>query len=63
VRLLGLEGNILHVADIDILDGTPIIDIKPYVPAFDSFAAGRIGWCSRIAGGVKEIADDRFAGP
>jgi len=60
VRLLGIKGNVLQVADIDVLDGTPLIDIKPYVPMFDSFAARKIGWCSRIADGVKGVADDRF---
>jgi tRNA (adenine37-N6)-methyltransferase len=61
VRLLRIEGNILHVADLDILDGTPLLDIKPYVPAFDLFAAERIGWCSRLAKGALPVADDRFA--
>lgn len=59
VRISRLEGNVIHVLDLDMLDGTPLLDIKPYVPAFDSFAAERIGWF----GTVKEItvtADDRF---
>jgi tRNA-Thr(GGU) m(6)t(6)A37 methyltransferase TsaA len=59
VRLLSMEGNHLVVADVDMLDGTPLLDIKPYVPAFDSFAATRIGWYEgKIAQGV--VADDRF---
>ena len=36
VRLLKVEGNILHIANLDILDGTPLLDIKPYVPDFDA---------------------------
>jgi tRNA-Thr(GGU) m(6)t(6)A37 methyltransferase TsaA len=59
VRLLSMEGNHLVVADVDMLDGTPLLDIKPYVPAFDSFAATRIGWYEgKIARGV--VADNRF---
>ena len=54
-----MEGNHLVVADVDMLDGTPLLDIKPYVPAFDSFAATRIGWYEgKIARGV--VADNRF---
>jgi tRNA-Thr(GGU) m(6)t(6)A37 methyltransferase TsaA len=59
VRLLGMEGNQLLVADVDMLDGTPLLDIKPYVPAFDSFDAARIGWyevCLR----PDMVADGRF---
>ncbi|MFC1525385.1 tRNA (N6-threonylcarbamoyladenosine(37)-N6)-methyltransferase TrmO, partial [Candidatus Latescibacterota bacterium] len=36
LRLLGIDGATLRVADIDILDGTPVLDIKPYVPDFDA---------------------------
>jgi len=41
VRLLRIEGCTLHVADVDILDGTPLLDIKPYVPRFDHLPAER----------------------
>jgi tRNA (adenine37-N6)-methyltransferase len=44
VRLLGIEGNVLRISDVDILDGTPILDIKPYVPEFDHREGARIGW-------------------
>lgn len=44
VRLLRVEGNILHVQDLDIVDGTPLLDIKPYIPQFDDRANARIGW-------------------
>jgi tRNA (adenine37-N6)-methyltransferase len=59
VRLIGIDGNRLHVADVDMLDGTPLLDIKPYVPAFDHFAVTRIGWYQDrpISGAV---ADNRF---
>ncbi len=44
VRLLGVDGNRLRIGEVDILDETPLLDIKPYVPAFDCFKAGRVGW-------------------
>jgi tRNA-Thr(GGU) m(6)t(6)A37 methyltransferase TsaA len=59
VRLLRITGCHLHVTDIDILDGTPLLDIKPYVPKFDHFEVKRIGWLSGAVGRV--IADERFS--
>jgi tRNA-Thr(GGU) m(6)t(6)A37 methyltransferase TsaA len=44
VRLMGIEGARLLIEDVDLLDGTPLLDLKPYVPAFDAHAAERIGW-------------------
>ena len=59
VRLLAVEGARLRVADLDILDGTPLLDIKPYVPDFDAFEAGRVGWYAHTQGARQ--ADNRFA--
>ena len=44
VRLLSREENILTVAGIDVLDGTPLLDIKPYVPRFDAHPHATSGW-------------------
>lgn len=44
VRLIRIDANILTVADLDILDGTPLLDIKPYSPCFDCFQPSRSGW-------------------
>jgi tRNA (adenine37-N6)-methyltransferase len=44
VRLIRVEGNMLCVHDVDMLNGTPLLDIKPYVPRADCFEATRIGW-------------------
>jgi tRNA (adenine37-N6)-methyltransferase len=44
VRLQRIEGNTLHVCDLDIIEGTPLLDIKPYIPAFDSVQTEKIGW-------------------
>ena len=61
VELEKIEDGILHIRNVDILDGTPLLDIKPYVPEFDRQTRVRIGWLGRarkrIAGGK---SDDRF---
>jgi tRNA-Thr(GGU) m(6)t(6)A37 methyltransferase TsaA len=44
VRLVRREGRILQVGGIDVLDGTPLLDIKPYVPPFDAFPEATLGW-------------------
>lgn len=44
VRLLRVEGLVLHIADVDLLDGTPIYDIKPYLAYTDAFPDARAGW-------------------
>jgi tRNA (adenine37-N6)-methyltransferase len=44
VRLLGRRGTTLDVEGIDVLDGTPLLDIKPYVPEFDAKPDARAGW-------------------
>ena len=48
VRLVSIEENILHVNDIDILNGTPLFDIKPYIQRFDSRDNVRSGWQDTI---------------
>ncbi len=62
VRLLGREGRILKVADIDILDGTPLLDIKPYVPDFDAHPGAKAGWFDS-ASEDRRRADTRFHEP
>jgi len=61
VRLAGIDGTTLDVLDVDMVDGTPLLDIKPYVPAFDDRPGARIGWfegaLDRLEGAT---ADDRF---
>lgn len=61
VKLLRVEGCTLHVENVDILDGTPLLDIKPYVPRFDHWDAERIGWLASAGDRVENArADDRF---
>ena len=47
VRLIGIEDTILKIQDVDIVDGTPLLDIKPYVPAFDVRETMEIGWLEK----------------
>jgi len=61
VRLLGIEQNILHIENVDILDGTPLLDIKPYVPEFDQPQASLVGWLGQAKGEVQSRkSDGRF---
>jgi len=48
VRLLNIEGCILRLAEVDILDGTPLLDIKPYVPQYDNYPVQRCGWLDTV---------------
>ena len=62
VKLIKIEGNTLHIRDVDIVDGTPLLDIKPYVPEFDVRKAERIGWLERRVSKLHKTRDDgRFA--
>jgi tRNA-Thr(GGU) m(6)t(6)A37 methyltransferase TsaA len=61
VRLLAVRGATLDIAGVDLIDGTPVLDLKPYVPAFDTVEAERTGWLERAAQRVHEVrADARF---
>jgi tRNA-Thr(GGU) m(6)t(6)A37 methyltransferase TsaA len=44
VRLIARHGNVLEIEGVDMLDGTPLLDIKPYVPDFDARENVRVGW-------------------
>ena len=61
VRLTGIDGCVLTIEDVDILDGTPLLDIKPYVPSFDSYPDERSGWLEAVAHNAQHTrSDDRF---
>ncbi len=63
VRLIGIEGNRLTVENVDMLDGTPLLDIKPYVPAFDTQTDVRTGWLEEAGRrAVDARSDGRFGG-
>lgn len=48
VELIKREGNLLTIANVDILDGSPLLDIKPYVPRFDHITTTRNGWQDEV---------------
>jgi tRNA (adenine37-N6)-methyltransferase len=48
VELIRREGNLLHVDNVDILDGTPLLDIKPYTKRFDRIEGTRNGWHEEV---------------
>jgi tRNA (adenine37-N6)-methyltransferase len=60
VRLLGMERNVLTIGGVDILDGTPLLDIKTYVPEYDAFGQSHAGWLE-LHGKLRTHADNRFA--
>jgi tRNA-Thr(GGU) m(6)t(6)A37 methyltransferase TsaA len=44
LKILEIKGNKIQVNNVDILDETPILDLKPYVPQFDNIKSAKIGW-------------------
>jgi tRNA-Thr(GGU) m(6)t(6)A37 methyltransferase TsaA len=58
VRLVGIEDNVLHIQDVDIVDGTPLLDIKPYVPDFDAREIDRKGWLEKNVRKLPTSRDD-----
>jgi len=62
LRLARIEGPTLYVKDIDVIDGTPVLDIKPYVPRFDDGEDVRVGWLTAQLRKLEQTRDDgRFA--
>ena len=54
VPLLGIEGTNLIVGNSDLVDGTPILDIKPYIPTVDAFPEASLGWLSEVESQLAE---------
>jgi len=64
VRLIGIDGCTLTIDGVDVLNGTPLLDIKPYVPDFDSPDVTSIGWLEKIHKAARSCkADSRFVSP
>jgi tRNA-Thr(GGU) m(6)t(6)A37 methyltransferase TsaA len=62
VRLVRVEGNVLHIWDVDIVDGTPVLDVKPYVPEFDARDVESLGWLGEQVHKLSTMKDDgRFS--
>lgn len=63
VELDKIDGNVIHISNVDVLDGTPLLDIKPYVPHLyeDTIKELKIGWFEKKHQNAKTTkADDRF---
>jgi tRNA (adenine37-N6)-methyltransferase len=61
VELIDVSNNILNIQNIDILDNTPLLDIKPYVPEFDNTEKISIGWLEKARKEMdSKLSDDRF---
>ena len=61
VKLLRVRRNILEIANLDILYGTPVLDIKPYVPEFDQPSTPRVGWLKQATRKIRtQKSDARF---
>ncbi len=61
VNLVSVEGNIIHIKGIDVLDGTPLLDIKPYMEKFDAVPNSVSGWLKSSDEEIrKKRSDERF---
>jgi len=61
VQLEKIENGVIHVVNVDMLDSTPLLDIKPYVPEFDSPTDARLGWLENVSRNAKRRrSDGRF---
>lgn len=61
IKLQKIKGNILYVENVDILDGTPLLDIKPYIPEFDAQIKVKAGWLEEVSKEVSgKKSDQRF---
>jgi tRNA-Thr(GGU) m(6)t(6)A37 methyltransferase TsaA len=58
VRLVRVEDNIIHIQDVDIVDGAPLLDIKPYVPEFDVREVEKSGWLEKNVYKLPSSKDD-----
>lgn len=58
VKLVKISGRVLHIENIDLLDKTPVLDIKPYVPEFDHQASIRVGWLEKAGKAAAQMKSD-----
>ena len=64
VKIINIENNIINIENVDMLDGTPLLDIKPYVPEMDNFETEKNGWLDKNHKKSEHLkSDDRFVKP
>jgi tRNA-Thr(GGU) m(6)t(6)A37 methyltransferase TsaA len=62
LKLVGVQDNVVELENVDILDGTPVLDVKPYVADFDVWPATRFGWFEGKSTKAETVRSDaRFA--
>jgi tRNA-Thr(GGU) m(6)t(6)A37 methyltransferase TsaA len=62
VKIISIKDNIIQVDHVDVLDGTPLLDIKPYIPEFEKVDDVRIGWLEKAKGQIStRKSDGRFS--
>lgn len=59
VRLVAIRDGCLEVEGVDVVDGTPLLDVKPYVPEFDCYPDSKAGWFD-ASRSQRRVADSRF---
>ena len=59
VKLTNIEENILYIENVDMLDGTPLLDIKPYIPGFDTHETEKQGWIRDKTKDLTNIKSDK----
>ena len=59
VKLNAVKGNVLDIENVDIIAGTPLLDIKPYVPEFDAQVEVETGWLAKAAKRIKQTKSDK----
>jgi tRNA (Thr-GGU) A37 N-methylase len=61
VKLVRVENNLVYVEQVDVLNETPLLDIKPYVPEFEYLQDVRVGWLEQVKGQARiQKSDARF---
>ena len=61
VKILSINKNIIEIENVDVLNGTPLLDIKPYIPQFDIHKVEKIGWLENKISEIKQTkSDERF---
>lgn len=58
VELIKIDGNILYIKNLDMIEGTPLLDIKPYVSKFDDVEVKKIGWLKNRIHKLDKTKDD-----
>jgi len=61
VKLIEIKNNILIIENVDMLDQTPLLDIKPYIPLFDHYQEAKTGWLGAEPKEGKKFSDNRFS--